>query len=571
MPNMLAVHEIEKNKGIVRSDATSAASIRGKQYLLVIAIDDYSNVEGFGNLNNPVKDADDLVKVLTELYDFEPLNETTAQQLEGVYKEKGVYEYHGKRLKCFYNQNASRTNIVNCLAEWSKNMGENDNLLIFFSGHGDASEDHLHLVTQEFGDESQRITYLDLVKSFTNFEKVANGVKLKRCRHFLLVLDCCNAGSPSFAAAENKREDADFSRCILAATHPTQLAKDGLPGKNSPFMSNLLDILKNKYELIHENEYGIVAEQLAAKLAPRRMGEVQRTFYGTLPGTARGNGHFTFYTRYNAPPQAPLNNSLYQLNFSNLAYTIREEFKIDKNRFNIIMLQNGKAETHRFLRKRVFKAIKSRSNLQGIYSISDDFNAWEPIDLSAVIYGNANFWQILKQVRSLKKTDDQSIKAEALEQIKGELGGKNLIILFYVKVGSNERVTEFSEKFCELAKGLYEACHQDNYLNKLFLIFSDLRGNTLTQDMEWFKSRLDPNMNIICPKAIPPIRQDDINDWVQETGLQELLSIERCAKLDLNGRELDFIDFLHEMLPLIGFNKDLKAHFIDQVISNHVI
>lgn len=575
MPNMLALHEIENNKGIVRSDATSAASIRGKQYLLVIAIDDYSNVEGFGNLNNPVKDADDLVKVLTGVYDFELSEATEAQLLtDEKYEGQNIYEYQGERLRCFYNQNAINDKITNCLEEWAGKLGAHDNLLIFFSGHGVYLNNSLNLVTSDYnGQGSTRLYTSNLSSIFAKYEISENGQTKLRCQHFLLLLDCCYAGSPAFGDAEKERTTKDFSRNILAATHPTQVAKDGKAGTNSPFMAKLLAILQNEYELNAEGKYCITADQIENKLKQKRSPSNQTPYYGTLPGTDRGIGHFPFYVRHDAPPpQAPLNESLYQLNFSNLESTIYNAFDIYKNRFNVIALQNGKPETHRFLRKRIFKEMKSQSNLGDLNDpnfISDDFYAWEPIDLSATTYNNADFWQILKQVKNLNGSDEQQIKTEVLQQIALELNDRNLIILFYLKIGSDASVQKFGEQFCMLAKSLYDTYSQQN-LNKLFLIFSDLRGSTPIQDMEWFESKLNKNMNIICPMALPTIKQKDINLWVNKSKLSNLLTPDRCTKLSLGNKELDFIDFLHEILPSIGFSESLKASFINQVISDRL-
>jgi hypothetical protein len=538
-------------------------------------------VDGFENLNNPVKDANDLVKVLTSIYDFELPDVAKSILLEGIYDGKEIYEYRGDKLKCFYNKNATRKNIMKCLANWSKEIGEDDNLLIFFSGHGHVVDGQLNLVNQEFDEEDDPITYWDLVnKHFSKYENIVGGKRIKKCKHFLLILDCCNAGNPSFGVVNNPLTDAEFSRQILAATQPTESAVDGPSGINSPFMANLLTILINEYELNHEN-YGIDAEQLAKKLKKMLFKENQTPPYGTLPGADLGKGHFTFHARYNFPSPKNLNDSLYLLNFYNLKNTIYKDFEPKKNRFNVITLQNGKVETHRFLRKRIFKAMKGLSNSDDCEDpnyISDDFCAWAPINLNKANYNNAaDFWQILKQIKELEINDHhlnekdkkELIKNKVLEQIALELKEKNLVILFYFEIGSKDKVEKFVKEICDLVQSLYDNYKQSN--SKLFLIFSDLRGDTPILKDKWF-GNLDKNIiNIIySDSATETIKQKDINAWVNEHKEVEELFIDRFSKLSLGSRELDFIDYLHEKLPEIGFTEGLKAEFIAQVISDNL-
>jgi len=83
----------------------------GNTHLFIIGIDAYKN--GISPLNNCVRDAEKLTKILTEKYHFLKEN-----------------------VKELYNENASLENIITQLDEYSAKLSENDSLLISFSGHG---------------------------------------------------------------------------------------------------------------------------------------------------------------------------------------------------------------------------------------------------------------------------------------------------------------------------------------------------------------------------------------------------------------------------------------------------
>lgn len=81
-----------------------------RYYALLIAVNDYADTS-IGNLDEPIKDAENLRSILIQQYSFEPENV--------------------KVLK-----NPSRERIIETLDELSQEISVEDNLLVFYAGHG---------------------------------------------------------------------------------------------------------------------------------------------------------------------------------------------------------------------------------------------------------------------------------------------------------------------------------------------------------------------------------------------------------------------------------------------------
>ena len=82
-------------------------------HLLIIGIDDYKDAN-ISPLYNAVKDAQAIKKVLLEQYEFDEGNTT-----------------------CLFNEEATRSNILTTFEQLLNNLTENDNLVFYYSGHGE--------------------------------------------------------------------------------------------------------------------------------------------------------------------------------------------------------------------------------------------------------------------------------------------------------------------------------------------------------------------------------------------------------------------------------------------------
>jgi hypothetical protein len=145
---------------VTLADKINAGS---KYYGLIIGNEDYDD-PNFPNLDNPIRDARSLEKTLIENYTFEAENIT-------------------------FLENATRADIIQSLDEFSGVITEEDNLLIFYAGHGDYNADSNNgFWIPTDADRSVKTNW------FRN-STLADYLKEINSRHTLLITDACFAGS----------------------------------------------------------------------------------------------------------------------------------------------------------------------------------------------------------------------------------------------------------------------------------------------------------------------------------------------------------------------------------------
>ena len=91
--------------------ANTATNSRSNDHLIVIGIDQYKN--GISKLNNAVLDARAIKDCLTQRYQFDQVN---------------CHE--------FYDEKATKENILSLFDELHQRLDLKDNLVLYFSGHG---------------------------------------------------------------------------------------------------------------------------------------------------------------------------------------------------------------------------------------------------------------------------------------------------------------------------------------------------------------------------------------------------------------------------------------------------
>jgi len=196
--------------------------VRGKNWLLIIAINDYK----VKPLHNCVADAEALRDVLQERYTFEK-SET----------------------KEWKNTDATRSKIINEFIDLIDNkIEENDNVVIYYSGHG---IDHRILGFSwipiegepkegEAGDASLFIRQADILP-------LLNALDEKKVRHIFMLVDSCFSGTmfnqikSGTALAESV--ESEPSRWGLSSGR-RELVSDGEPGDHSPFAKSVITVLK---------------------------------------------------------------------------------------------------------------------------------------------------------------------------------------------------------------------------------------------------------------------------------------------------------------------------------------
>lgn len=194
---------------------------------LLFGIDEYDE---WGNLKNPIYDVTEIKKVLSDYYGYEVtlvLNPT---------------------------QNQIRATIDSFLR---LTYGQNDNLLVFFAGHGVLDPIYGgHIVCKDSKKDDRTFS------SYYSFNHLANSLdRQQNCKHVFLVLDVCFGGgifaqqtAPAYYGNDVYSEQKEAirlqkilkskSRMYLTSGGETYVS-DGRPGYHSPFATRFIQALES--------------------------------------------------------------------------------------------------------------------------------------------------------------------------------------------------------------------------------------------------------------------------------------------------------------------------------------
>lgn len=193
---------------------------------ILIAESDYAD-KNIPTLEGPTSDMNKIYNLLTSSYSFDLQNTDTLI-------------------------NATRTSILETIIKKANAMSENDNLLVFYAGHG-------QMITQPDGTEEGFLVPQDAVKdmlsTYISSDDLLRTIKYSKAKHILFVADACFAGSlfrdiPSDAPVPVSEAYKDKSRRLLASGNRTTV-----PDK-SEFIEDL------RLALQENHQHYITAEQL---------------------------------------------------------------------------------------------------------------------------------------------------------------------------------------------------------------------------------------------------------------------------------------------------------------------
>lgn len=239
------------------------AKRRGKNYLLAIAINKYRKCP---HLNNAVNDVETFILLITKRYDF---------QEEQITK--------------LINEQATKRNIEKAFIDLARNLSPEDNLIIYFSGHG--RYDPIlggHWVPVEAGPTNQDFPeYLsnDLVKGY---------LQKNPAFHIFLIADSCFSGSLFIDKSKDKfpgsRIDEEMSRWGLTSGKK-EIVSDGEKGQHSPFAKALIDVLKKANK-------PVTVMELWCRVHEKVVANAQQSPMGS-PLSIKGHqgGQFIFYPK----------------------------------------------------------------------------------------------------------------------------------------------------------------------------------------------------------------------------------------------------------------------------------
>lgn len=187
---------------------------KGKNYLLLIGVNKYDN---WTPLHNAVKDCQDIASTLTSHYQFDQENVIS-----------------------LFNEEASRENILETFESLQEMLSEDDNLLIYYAGHG-------------YYDEASELGYwvpvnarLNKIPDFIRNSTIHDYLRTINTKHTFLIADACYAGS-LFATYRGHLTENAKSRWAFTSGD-IEKVWDGQPGQNSPFARYLIRYLRNNTE-----------------------------------------------------------------------------------------------------------------------------------------------------------------------------------------------------------------------------------------------------------------------------------------------------------------------------------
>jgi tetratricopeptide (TPR) repeat protein len=261
--------EVAVNRGFAPEPANPVATIRtGKYYALVIGINQYRLP--MPGLKTAVADAQAVAKDLREIYGFE--------------------------VKLLLDGAATRVNILEAITDYRNSLGPNDNLLIYYAGHGysdkDADKAYWLPVDADSSWSPNRISADDLT----------SGVRVQLARHVLIISDSCYSGDLSRDAdvvprsTERQAYERYLQRMLdsrsrtIMASGGDEPVSDGGSGGHSVFAYELLQSLE------HVDEDMFTAGDLFSIHLKQRVGgnSQQQPRYDIIRASGHDEGDFVF-------------------------------------------------------------------------------------------------------------------------------------------------------------------------------------------------------------------------------------------------------------------------------------
>ena len=250
----------QQQETVIVNETTNNTNVlqTGKYYALIIGNNSY-NDNAISSLDEPINDATKLYNVLTTQYTFEPQNVTLLK-------------------------NATYVQMIEAFDNLSNTLTENDNLLVFYAGHG-------------WWDEDKNLGYwlpTDAKKNSTAFwignSRISDYMSSIKSKHTLLIADACFSGS------------IFKTRSAFSDAQPAINKLYELPSKTAMTSGNLKEVpdksvfLQYLVKRLNDNtEKYISADQLFASFRIAVMNNsTTEPQFGTIQNAGDEGGEFIF-------------------------------------------------------------------------------------------------------------------------------------------------------------------------------------------------------------------------------------------------------------------------------------
>jgi hypothetical protein len=266
--SMACLSGAQSQRGVAVPPRPAAAADNGAYYALVVGINEYPH---WPALRTAVNDARAIDSVLRERYGFQ-----TTLLVDGA---------------------ATRTSILNAFGEYRRRLRENDNLLIYYAGHGARDGGKAYWLPVDSDPDS--------TANWIIADDVTTGTRVIPARHILIISDSCYSGGMSrdvsantTAAAHGKYLEtmlSSKSRVLISSGRDEPVADSG-SGGHSVFANAVLNGLRSTAEQT------FTAFNLFSRYVQESVigGSAQAPLYQMIQNSGHEYGDFVFVARSGA-------------------------------------------------------------------------------------------------------------------------------------------------------------------------------------------------------------------------------------------------------------------------------
>lgn len=215
---------VNRDLALERENQMVEKTALGSSWFVGIGINEYQH---FPDLNNAVKDVQDIQLLLQNKYDLE-----------------------ADHCLVLTNEQATRHGIIGLFDHLKERVQPYDKLIIYYSGHG-------HLDKWNKGYWIPTDAEKDVTANYIRNTTLKDFIEDIPALHVLVVSDSCFSGSLLYQGKFRSNLVADEmeqrkSRWVLCSGRHDEEVADGKPGENSPFAESILYVLgKNERPKLH--------------------------------------------------------------------------------------------------------------------------------------------------------------------------------------------------------------------------------------------------------------------------------------------------------------------------------
>lgn len=217
-----------------------------------------------------------------------------AQALDQVLRQR-----YGFRTTLLVDDRATRAGILNAFGEYRRSLRSNDNLLIYYAGHGARDGDKAYWLPFDSDPDS--------TANWIIADEITKGMQVIPARHILVISDSCYSGGLSRAVTANTASTdrarylqtmiESTSRVLISSGRDEPVADNGSNG-HSVFANALLTGLRSDPEPV------FTAQNLFSQYVQEAVigGSQQVPLYQLIQDSGHQFGDFVFVARSSAVP-----------------------------------------------------------------------------------------------------------------------------------------------------------------------------------------------------------------------------------------------------------------------------